>query len=494
VQADAGVAVLVVVVVEERGAEAASVLDGAEPVGEGRAVLEGLELGFAVGVVVGHMRSAVRAGDAEIDEELGDWFRGHRGAPVRVQGELVTPDALGLESTVDELLGELAGLGRCHGPCDDVAGEDVDDHEQLVVHAAFGTPELGDIPRPHPVRCRGQELGSFLGGMGALAASFTVLPRDGQQPVHGRDRAQVDAVVEQPGPDLCGGGIAELLGSQHVQDVLAFGFGQLVGRLGPWDRRAQHRGLAMPVARRSGHAQQRTGRLDRRRLLEGRQVLVDHGLDRVSVSALSESFSKSACNFPVISKAVFVASSSSSSALLRRRSFSSSTWSAERFAFGFGASAAAAPASRARRHSAMCDVYKPSRRNNAPRSVEPFGNASYSSTIDALYSAVKVRRRGLSAGSGSPIGPSWARSSNDAVVMVICVKVPVSPCSDGGLPQVSHPTLTDRATPTSASNATTSCPTPNAPTSWRSNSPTSWSCATTPKPAAGPTKPPATTA
>jgi hypothetical protein len=39
----------------------------------------------------------------------------------------------------------------------------------------------------------------------------------------------------------------------------------------------------------------------------------------------------------------------------------------------------------------MCDVYKPSRCNNAPRSVEPAGSASYSSTIRALYSEVYRR-------------------------------------------------------------------------------------------------------
>src|SRR5665811_1610543 len=51
-KADAGVAVNMVVVLEERGAERAGVLDGPEPPGERRAVLEGLEVGFAVGVVL----------------------------------------------------------------------------------------------------------------------------------------------------------------------------------------------------------------------------------------------------------------------------------------------------------------------------------------------------------------------------------------------------------------------------------------------------------
>jgi len=46
VQRDAGMAVLVVVVVEEAGAEAAGVFDRPEPARECWAVLERLELGF----------------------------------------------------------------------------------------------------------------------------------------------------------------------------------------------------------------------------------------------------------------------------------------------------------------------------------------------------------------------------------------------------------------------------------------------------------------
>jgi len=48
VQSEAGVVVLVVVVVEELFAERAGVVDVVEVVGEGGAVLEGLERGLAV--------------------------------------------------------------------------------------------------------------------------------------------------------------------------------------------------------------------------------------------------------------------------------------------------------------------------------------------------------------------------------------------------------------------------------------------------------------
>ena len=94
VQPDAGVAVDVVVVIEERGAERAGVFDRAEPAGERRAVLEGLEVGLRVRVVVGHVGAAVAAGDTEVDEQLSDRLGGHRRAPVGVQGELTAFDAV----------------------------------------------------------------------------------------------------------------------------------------------------------------------------------------------------------------------------------------------------------------------------------------------------------------------------------------------------------------------------------------------------------------
>ena len=64
-QPDPGVAVGVVVPVEERAAVSAGVLDGVEPGGELGPVLQGLEVRLRVGVVARGVRPAVRLGDAE---------------------------------------------------------------------------------------------------------------------------------------------------------------------------------------------------------------------------------------------------------------------------------------------------------------------------------------------------------------------------------------------------------------------------------------------
>ena len=103
VQADPGMAMHVVVLVEEHGTEGAGVFDRAEPARESRAVFQGFEVGLRVGVVVGHVRSAVAAVHAEVDQQLGDRFGGHRGAAVGVQGQLVGFDAVVGEGVGDEL-------------------------------------------------------------------------------------------------------------------------------------------------------------------------------------------------------------------------------------------------------------------------------------------------------------------------------------------------------------------------------------------------------
>src|SRR3982074_3394447 len=74
--------VLVVVVREERAAEAPGVLDAAEALGECRAVLQGLELRLGVGVVVAHVRPGMCPTDAEERQQLGHLIGGHGRSPV----------------------------------------------------------------------------------------------------------------------------------------------------------------------------------------------------------------------------------------------------------------------------------------------------------------------------------------------------------------------------------------------------------------------------
>ena len=109
-QRDPAVMVLEVVPAEKPLAEAAGVLDAAEPVREGRVVLEGLELALGVGVVVGDVRAGVALGHAQVPQEQGDRLGGHRGAPVGVDGERAGLHTLDHDGLGEQPLGQGGGL------------------------------------------------------------------------------------------------------------------------------------------------------------------------------------------------------------------------------------------------------------------------------------------------------------------------------------------------------------------------------------------------
>ena len=150
-KADAGMAVLGVIESEEGAAESSCVFQGLEAAGECRAVLEGLELRFAVGVVVGDVRPGMGFLDPQVGQELGDGLGGHRGAVVRV-------DVRGFRSAVsddrvlDERSREVAVLPVVDFPVDGLAGEDVEHHVQVEVGAFPWSFQFRDVPGPDLVR------------------------------------------------------------------------------------------------------------------------------------------------------------------------------------------------------------------------------------------------------------------------------------------------------------------------------------------------------
>jgi len=99
--------VLVVVVIEETSAESPGVIDAPEALGERWAVLEGLELRLAVGVVVAHVRAGVRPGDAQEAIKLDDLVRGHGAAPVGVHRQLAGGHLVTGNGLFDQFLGQL---------------------------------------------------------------------------------------------------------------------------------------------------------------------------------------------------------------------------------------------------------------------------------------------------------------------------------------------------------------------------------------------------
>ena len=77
------------------------------------------------------MGPAVALQHAQDGQELGDCLRGHRGAPVDVQGELAVAHAVVEHRLGDELLGQAGRLPRRHQPGHRVAAVDVEHHVEV---------------------------------------------------------------------------------------------------------------------------------------------------------------------------------------------------------------------------------------------------------------------------------------------------------------------------------------------------------------------------
>ena len=82
---DSGMMVLSGLPAEEILAKSTRVLNGAEAVGEIRAILQGLELGLLVRVIVAHVGPAMGLGNPKIREQVGHQFGGHCSAAVGVE-------------------------------------------------------------------------------------------------------------------------------------------------------------------------------------------------------------------------------------------------------------------------------------------------------------------------------------------------------------------------------------------------------------------------
>src|SRR5260370_39332888 len=104
---------------------AAGVLERAEAVWEGRAVLQRLEVCLRVRVVVRHVGPRMRLSHAQVGQQERHGLRGHRLAAVGVYREVIAPHALPNARLVDEPLGERGALAMGYHPGDHGAAEHV---------------------------------------------------------------------------------------------------------------------------------------------------------------------------------------------------------------------------------------------------------------------------------------------------------------------------------------------------------------------------------
>ena len=118
---------LLVVPGEELPAEATGLFERAKAVREVRPVFQRFEVGFRVGVIVRDMRTTMCLDDTKVCSQQGHGLGGHRGAPVRVDGQLARCNLLLLAAVFDELFRQVGRLTIGNHPARDIAAEDIQD-------------------------------------------------------------------------------------------------------------------------------------------------------------------------------------------------------------------------------------------------------------------------------------------------------------------------------------------------------------------------------
>src|ERR1700730_2882189 len=176
--------VLGVVPDKELLAKAASVLLGAEAIRKVWSILQGFEMAFREGVVVGGMRSAVGLGHTQIGQQKSQRLGRHRSTTIHVNVELAWNNSLLLASFGDELFGQFFAFPIGPHPSHDITAEDVEDDIQIEIRPLGGPQQLGDVPTPELIGSGGQQLRFLIGRMDELVAAFALLALLLEQTVH----------------------------------------------------------------------------------------------------------------------------------------------------------------------------------------------------------------------------------------------------------------------------------------------------------------------
>src|SRR5271166_339750 len=115
-------------------------------------------------------------------------------------------------------------------PGDDPAAENINDDVEIEVAPFHRSHQFRDVPGPNLIWAFGEEFGLLINGAAQLPPPFADFVMLGEDAIHGADRAQIDALVEQAGVDFGWGQIDEPRLPQQVEDGLAL----LSGKRPPW--------------------------------------------------------------------------------------------------------------------------------------------------------------------------------------------------------------------------------------------------------------------
>src|ERR1019366_4510286 len=121
-----------------------------------------------------------------------------------------------------------------NAPGDDPAAENIDDAVEIEV-APFRRPDqFCDVPGPNLIWAFGKEFGLLIDGVTQLPAPFAHFVMLGQNAIHGSNRAEIDALVEQAGVDFGWSQIDEPGFPQQVDDASALFGDKRPRRRRPW--------------------------------------------------------------------------------------------------------------------------------------------------------------------------------------------------------------------------------------------------------------------
>ena len=131
--ADARVPMLGVVPGKEGPAMSPAILLGTEALRKPGPVLERLELGFRIGIIIGAVRAAERFRNPQVRQQQGHGLAGHGRSPIGVDGQPILRNPLPRTGFLDELLGQSGALHPCKQPSRHIPAEDVEDDVEIEV-------------------------------------------------------------------------------------------------------------------------------------------------------------------------------------------------------------------------------------------------------------------------------------------------------------------------------------------------------------------------
>jgi hypothetical protein len=196
-QPESGVAMLVVVPGKEGMGPGSRIGQTTKTVRVIRAVLHRFELSLGVGIIIGDVRTGVALAYAQVRQEKGERFAGHRTPPVSVQNQLVRGDALFGTTVGHQLFGQRSQFSVGYHVTYRVATEEVQDGVEIIGDVCHRPAQLGNVPRPDLVGCGGHQLRLGVGRMPFLVPPFAHFIVITQDALHGTHRAKIDFFIKQ---------------------------------------------------------------------------------------------------------------------------------------------------------------------------------------------------------------------------------------------------------------------------------------------------------